>query len=88
MDTCGARKYEIAHTERRVDKAVIDAERRWTRLDQEEARAELFDGKARENASAYRCNIESYVGTVNIPVGIAGPLRIHGRNGTNDYRTG
>jgi hydroxymethylglutaryl-CoA reductase (NADPH) len=89
MDTCGARKYRITHTERpgrRVDQAVVDADRRWISLRQEEAKAELLDGKARESASDYQRNIESYIGTVNIPLGIAGPLRIHGRDGTNDYR--
>ena len=89
MDTNRARRFEIvdsARTGSPFDQAVTDADRRWTSLGQHDAKSELLDAKARANASVYHCNIESYVGTVNIPVGIAGPLRIHGRAGTADYR--
>ena len=89
MDTCRARRFEVvdtAQTGSRIDQAVAHADRRWASLGHEEAKAELLDGKARANASAYQRNIESYIGTVNIPVGVAGPLRIHSRIGTTDYR--
>jgi len=65
---------------------MVQAERRWASIDAIGAQDELLDDKARANAAAYQLNIESYVGTANIPVGIAGPLRVHGRNGTSDYR--
>jgi len=89
MDTSRARRFTIvdsARSEYAFDQAATDADRRWTSLGQHDAKSELLDAKARADASVYRCNIESYVGTVNIPVGIAGPLRIHGRAGTADYR--
>ena len=89
MDTSRARKFEVVDTATagsRFDHAITDADRRWTGLGHSAAKSELFDGKARSNASAYQRNIESYIGTVNIPVGIAGPLRIHNRIGTIDYR--
>ena len=89
MDTGRAHRFTIvdsARTEYAFDQAVTDADRRWAYLGQDDAKSELFDGKARANASAYKLNIESYIGTVNIPVGIAGPLRIHGRAGTTEYR--
>ncbi len=89
MDTCRARKFEVVdttRTESRIDQAFTDADRRWASLGHEEAKAELLDGKARANASTYQRNIESYIGTVNIPVGLAGPLRINSRIGTTDYR--
>lgn len=70
----------------RLDPAVVAANRRWVSLATNDAKSELFDEKARANASVYQCNIESYIGTVNIPLGVAGPLRIHGSSGTNDYR--
>jgi hydroxymethylglutaryl-CoA reductase (NADPH) len=76
---------ESVRTELPFDQVVTDANRRWTGLDKDDAKSELFDVKARANASVYQRNIESYVGTVNIPVGIAGPLRIHGGAGTTDY---
>lgn len=62
------------------------AAKRWSRLDRPEARAELFDDKARDHASTYRNNIESYIGTISVPLGLTGPLRIHGGRGTTDYR--
>jgi hydroxymethylglutaryl-CoA reductase (NADPH) len=68
------------------DKVALDAARRWKRLDLDKARAELFHQRARDNAATYRRNIESYIGTVDIPVGLAGPLRINGRNGTVIYQ--
>jgi hydroxymethylglutaryl-CoA reductase (NADPH) len=89
MDTNRAGRFNIVDTAGTgclFDQAVTDADRRWISIGQDSAKSELLDGKARANASVYRCNIESYVGTVSIPVGIAGPLRIHGRAGTADYR--
>ncbi len=89
MDTSRARRFELvdsAGSEYAFDQAVTDADRRWTNLGQHDAKSELLDAKARANASAYKLNIESYIGTVSIPVGIAGPLRIHGRTGTTEYR--
>jgi hydroxymethylglutaryl-CoA reductase (NADPH) len=62
------------------------AAKRWSTLNQPQARAEIFDQKAKDNASSFRNNIESYIGTINVPVGLAGPLRIHGKNGSRDYR--
>lgn len=89
MHTSRARRLKVIDSTR-ADKpfaeAITDANRRWTSLDNDDAKSELFDGKARANATVYQRNIESYVGTVNIPVGIAGPLRIHGGSGTTDYR--
>ena len=68
------------------DNAALDAARRWKRLDMDSARAELYHQRARDNAATYKRNIESYIGTVDIPVGLAGPLRIKGRQGTKDYQ--
>jgi len=68
------------------DQAMADANHRWTSIGRDDVKAELFDGSARANAAAYQRNIESYVGTVKIPVGIAGPLRVHGHDGVADYR--
>jgi len=89
MNTGGAGKFAVLHASmaaNRPDDSVVQAEKRWASIDANGAQDELLDDKARANAAAYQLNIESYVGTVNIPVGIAGPLRVHGRNGTSDYR--
>jgi len=89
MNMGGDGKFAVLHTSRAAnqpDDSVVQAEKRWGSIDANGAQDELLDDKARANAAAYQLNIESYVGTVNIPVGIAGPLRVHGRNGTSDYR--
>ena len=63
----------------------FEAARRWNRLRNPEARNVLFDKAARDSADIYRKNIENYVGTVNTPVGIAGPLRINGEEASKDF---
>lgn len=68
------------------DEAAFKAARRWSNLSRPYCRDELFDSKARRQAAVYQNNIESYIGTINIPVGLAGPLRIHGSAGTTEYR--
>jgi hydroxymethylglutaryl-CoA reductase (NADPH) len=65
--------------------ARYDASRRWSRLRVSSARDEILDQKASARAELYQQNIESYIGTVETPLGLAGPLRIHGRDGSADY---
>jgi hydroxymethylglutaryl-CoA reductase (NADPH) len=62
------------------------AANRWSKLQQPEARAEIFDQKAKEQAETFSNNIESYIGTISVPVGLAGPLRVRGARGISDYR--
>ena len=82
MDARNARKLNRAP----IDNVALDAARRWKRLDMDSARAVLYDQRARDNAARYQKNIESYIGIVGIPVGLAGPLRINGRQSTRDYQ--
>jgi hydroxymethylglutaryl-CoA reductase (NADPH) len=71
---------------RTYEEAAFKAARRWNHLDSTRCRDELFDAKAQMRAAIYQNNIESYIGTVSIPVGLAGPLKIHGQSGEVDYR--
>jgi len=48
-------------------------------------RAEIADPASVLGAARYSANIESYVGTVKVPVGIVGPLRVNGLNARGDY---
>ena len=57
----------------------------WDRLARPEARARLADPQTLEDAPPYARNIENLAGTVKVPVGLAGPLRINGVNASGDY---
>ncbi len=82
MDARYARKLDEAL----FDSAALDTARRWKRLNMDAARAELYHQRARDKAARYQKNIESYIGTVDIPVGLTGPLRINGRHESKDYQ--
>jgi hydroxymethylglutaryl-CoA reductase (NADPH) len=48
-------------------------------------RDELYDAKAQEQLSLYGHNIENYIGTLRLPVGVIGPLRVNGIFAKGDY---
>jgi hydroxymethylglutaryl-CoA reductase (NADPH) len=65
------------------DKAV---EQRWDLLPSDAAiRDQLLDSHTSAQMLAYQHNIENFVGSVKLPVGIAGPLRVNGLFAQGDY---
>jgi hydroxymethylglutaryl-CoA reductase (NADPH) len=65
------------------DEAV---ERRWQLLPAPpESRRELLDPDTAARKEAYKRNIEHFIGTVKVPVGLAGPLRVNGLFARGDY---
>lgn len=48
-------------------------------------RPELMDAWTEANADVFKRNIEHFIGTVRVPVGIAGPLRVNGLHAAGDY---
>ncbi len=71
-------------TTARIDPPVVD--RRWNLLNASDAaRAELLDPMTVGRMSVYGKNIENFIGTIKMPVGIAGPLRVRGLFARGDY---
>lgn len=63
---------------------AVDA--RWRVLgDDPSVRRELLDAHTAAQQSAYAANIESFIGAVRVPVGVAGPLRVRGLFAHGDY---
>ncbi len=50
-----------------------------------EDRAELADEGTLARAEAYGRNVERMIGTVKVPVGVVGPLRVNGVDASGDY---
>lgn len=59
---------------------------RWKTLDNPNARGELFDAHTESQMQAYEKNIEFFIGTLKMPVGTAGPLRVNGLFAHGDYQ--
>jgi hydroxymethylglutaryl-CoA reductase (NADPH) len=61
-------------------------EARWQLFDlPSEARGALLDSRAYTEREIFEGNIENFIGTVKLPVGLAGPLRINGLFAQGDY---
>lgn len=64
------------------DKAIT---KRWQKLNSYTDSSLLLDQQTKLHAQSYNKNIEHFIGTVKVPVGIAGPLRVNGLYANSDY---
>lgn len=66
------------------DKKLV--QQRWQALDADQAtKSALGSTTAADQAKTYSKNIENFLGTVTVPVGLAGPLRVNGLFAQGDY---
>ncbi len=62
-----------------------NVENRWHSLDLPQAKNALLDPNTEQLMESYSKNIEYFIGSVKVPVGIAGPLRVNGLHAQGDY---
>jgi hydroxymethylglutaryl-CoA reductase (NADPH) len=60
-------------------------DKRWLAIDNAELQKILLDPTTRENMACYSNNIEHFIGTATLPIGVAGPLLIYGQYARGQY---
>ncbi|MHA2938722.1 hydroxymethylglutaryl-CoA reductase [Vibrio sp. RC27] len=66
-----------------LNEKLVD--KRWNSIDDEAIKNALFDSYTQNNMACYRQNIEHFIGTANLPIGLAGPLLVNGQYASGEY---
>jgi hydroxymethylglutaryl-CoA reductase (NADPH) len=65
---------------------AVNIQRRWGLLNVPDGtQAALLDAETQAQCEAYQHNIENFIGTVKVPLGLVGPLRVNGLYAQGDY---
>jgi len=73
----------IPRNHKLTDEAV---QARWDVLDIDgAAQQQILDPQTKEQMQVYKKNIENFIGTIKLPVGLAGPIRVNGLFAQGDY---
>jgi len=60
-------------------------EKRWNAIDDLDLKNILLDPTTHDTMACYRNNVEHFIGTASLPIGLAGPLLINGQFAQGDY---
>jgi hydroxymethylglutaryl-CoA reductase (NADPH) len=74
-----AKKLSASHTQAHWRTLIGSGPAETTALDR------LYGSDAQRDLSAYSRNIENYIGTIQVPVGVIGPLRVNGLFAQDDF---
>lgn len=65
---------------------IETVDRRWQAIPlPPEIRNNLLDPQTQAQLPSYQSNVENFIGTVKVPIGLAGPLRVNGLFAQGDY---
>ncbi len=69
-----------------IDNSLVGVEKRLEYLGNKKIYFEYLNGKIRiESSETFKGNIENFIGMAQIPVGLAGPLWINGKNANGEF---